>query len=127
MRGGPKPSKKARPTVARKSPKDDAARVRDLEKQLAEALRDKAEAQEQLRTRDRELAESQEQQTATADILRVISQSPTDVRRVFEAIAERAVRLCEGIFSAVYRFDGELLHFIAHHGVGPEGLAEIRR
>jgi len=67
MRRGPKPakSKEAKPPIARKSPKDDGARFRDLEKRLAEALRDKEESQEQLRTRDRELAEAQGQQTAT--------------------------------------------------------------
>lgn len=49
MRRGPKPtkSKEAKPPVARKSPKDDGARVRDLDKRLAEALRDTSETQEQ--------------------------------------------------------------------------------
>src|SRR5262245_5100646 len=56
------------------------------------------------------LDEALEQQTATAEILQVISNSPTDVRPVFDAIVESAVRLCDGIFGAVYRFDGELLH-----------------
>jgi two-component system, NtrC family, sensor kinase len=74
-----------------------------------------------------ETKEALERQTATSEILGVISRTPTDVQPVFEAIAERAVRLCEGILSAVYRFDGELLHFVAHHGIGPEGLIEIRR
>src|SRR5215510_1471694 len=107
MGRGPKPtkSKEAKPPAAPRSPKD-GARVRDLEKRLAESL---------------------ERERATGVILRIISSSPTDVQPVFEAIAERAVLLCEGIFSAVYRFDGELLHFVAHHGIGPEGLAEIRR
>jgi hypothetical protein len=99
MRRGPKPAKskvEAKPPVARKSSKNDAARVRDLEKRLAEALRDKAEAQEQLQTRDGELVEAHEQQTATSEILRVISRSPTDVQPVFDAIARRAVALCDG-------------------------------
>jgi hypothetical protein len=64
MRRGPKPakSKEAKPLGARKSPKHEGSRVRDLEKRLAEAVKREAEAQEQ--------------QAATAEILRVISSSP---------------------------------------------------
>jgi signal transduction histidine kinase len=100
MGRGPKPAKgKAKPAVARKSPKDEGARVRDLENRLAEALRDKAEAQEQ--------------QAATAEILRVISSSPTDVQPVFDAIVANAAQLCDAEFSAMMRFEGGLLHLVA--------------
>ena len=58
--------------------------------------------------------ESLAQQTATAEILRVISSSPTDVQPVLDAIAERSVRLCGALFSSVYRYDGELIHMRAH-------------
>jgi hypothetical protein len=50
------------------------------------------------------LTESLEQQTATGEILDVISRSPTDLQPVFDAIAERAVRLCDALFGSVYRF-----------------------
>ena len=56
------------------------------------------------------LSEALEQQTATAEILRAISRSPSDVQPVFEAIAESAVRLCEAINGGVFRFDGSLIH-----------------
>jgi len=120
MRRGPKPAKskvEAKPPVARKSSKNDAARVRDLEKRLAEALRDKAEAQEQLQTRDSELVEAHEQQTATSEILRVISRSPTDVQPVFDAIARRAVALCDGAGGMVVRYDGAVMRLAAYHNV----------
>src|SRR5262249_52040229 len=59
------------------------------------------------------LTESLEQQTATSEILDVISRSPTELQPVFDAIAERAVRLCDALFGSVYRFDGELIHMVA--------------
>ena len=60
-----------------------------------------------------QLTEALEQQTATSEILRVISRSPTDVQPVFDTIVRSAVRLCDGLFSAVFQFDGELLHLVA--------------
>jgi two-component system, NtrC family, sensor kinase len=75
----------------------------------------------------RELKEAHEQQVATADVLKVISRSPTDVQPVFDMIAESAARLCEGQFCFVYRFDGQLLHFVAHHSLTPEVLEMNRR
>ena len=75
----------------------------------------------------RELKEAHEQQVATADVLKVIRRSPTDVQPVFDMIAESAARLCEGLFCFVYRFDGHLLHFVAHHSLTPEVLEMNRR
>jgi len=73
-----------------------------------------------------ETKEALETQTATADVLRVISQSPTDVQPVFEAIAERAKLLCGAVVSGVSRFDGQLVHLVAYHGVSPEVDAKVR-
>jgi GAF domain-containing protein len=74
-----------------------------------------------------ELTEAREQQTATSQVLRVISSSPTDVQPVFDAIAQSARRLCDAAFCAVLRFDGQLLHFVAHHGLTAEGVEAARR
>jgi signal transduction histidine kinase len=63
-----------------------------------------------------------EQQTATAEILRVISSSPTDVQPVFDAIVRSAVRLCDGLYGFVGRFDGEQIHIAAHHNYTPDAL-----
>ena len=83
--------------------------------------------EERLRLQARELEEAREQQVATADVLKVISRSPTDVQPVFDMIAERARRLCDGQFCFVYRFDGQLLHFVAHHSLTTEVLEMNRR
>ena len=73
-----------------------------------------------------ETTEALDRQTATSEILRVISSSPTDVQPVFDAIAENALRLCEATFSAVFRYDGELIHLAALRNVTPAGAAAIR-
>jgi len=85
------------------------------------------EAQAQLAQRTRELAEAHEQQTATSEILRVISASPTDVRPVFAMIAKSAVQLCNGQDAGVFRFDGQLIHFVTHYNLPPEGVEALRR
>ena len=73
-----------------------------------------------------ETKEALEQQTASADILKVISQSPSDVQPVFEAIAERAMTLCSAMIGAVARFDGERVHLVAFRGTTAEAAEEMR-
>ena len=81
----------------------------------------------ELEVRNTDLTEALEQQTATAEILRVISRSHTDVQPVFDTIVRSAVKLCDGLFSSLYQFDGELIHFVAHYNYPPEALGEMRR
>jgi GAF domain-containing protein len=82
---------------------------------------------DEVQKRTDDLTESLEYQTATADILRVISSSPTAVQPVFDSIAESAVRLCAGEFSFVLRFDGDVFRFAGHYGLDAEGLEALMR
>jgi GAF domain-containing protein len=81
----------------------------------------------ELQEKNRELTIALDQQTATADILKVISRSQTDVQPVFDAIAESALRLCEAKHGNVLLFDGELVHLAAVAGTDPEGTEVVRR
>src|SRR5436190_11929612 len=100
-----KPGSKRSHAAAKKSSKTDSSAGRQFEQRLAEAVA---------------------QQWATSEILRVISRSPTDAQPVFDAIAASVLRLCDGQFSAIYRFDGELIHIAAFHNMSPVGAAAFR-
>ena len=123
----------AKRPLAHKSPTTDDASVRDLEKRLAkavklktEALKREAEALGQLQARTRDLNESHEQQGATSEILRVIASSPTDLQPLFDVIVGNALRLCDGLFSTLFRFDGEMIAFVANASLRPEWTEVVR-
>ncbi len=102
----------AKPPVAPRSLKSEDSRVRQLQKRLKEALKREAEALEQ--------------QTATADILRVISSSPTDVQPVFDAMLERAVRICDVPYGALSRLQNDQLHLVSvKGGISANGLGTL--
>ena len=82
---------------------------------------------DEVQARTRELQVSLEYQTATSEILTVISRSPTDTQPVFDIIGERAEKLCNAQVSVVSMVEGELIHLASIHGVTEEGVEAVRR
>jgi GAF domain-containing protein len=86
-----------------------------------------AELARKLDERTSERDEALERQTATADILRIIASSPSDVQPVFDAVAERAMSLLDCWSVLVTRFDGEHVHFGAARGALPDTEKFVRQ
>jgi hypothetical protein len=85
----------------------------DLESQLAQALR--------------ELSEAREQQTATSEVLRVISSSPGELHFVFQPMLANAIKLCEANYGAMWLRQGDSFRNAAIHGPLPAEYVEIWR
>jgi GAF domain-containing protein len=79
-----------------------------------------------LTERTADLKEALEQQTATSEVLQVISSSPGDLEPVFKAMLESAVRICDATFGNIHRWDGEFLNLVASHNT-PPAFVEARR
>ncbi|MGO9685323.1 MAG: GAF domain-containing protein, partial [Beijerinckiaceae bacterium] len=80
----------------------------------------------ELRQRTADLTESLEQQTATSEVLQIISSSPGDLEPVFATMLQNAVRICDAKFANIYRWEGETMRIVAALNT-PPALAEFRR
>ena len=117
--GGKSPNAQAPKAAARKSriaPK--AVRPRS-----SSAAREETEVARLTRERD----EALEQQTATSEVLQIISSSPGDLEPVLAAMLEKAVRICDAKFGNIYRWDGDTLHVSASYNTPPAYAEERKR
>jgi len=93
---------------------------------VGQARKSRADLEQQLEKYRRELAEAREQQTATSEVLEVISRLPGELEPVFETMLAKAVHICEAKFGILWLCEGEEFRAVALHGVPPE-FAETRR
>jgi signal transduction histidine kinase/HAMP domain-containing protein len=82
---------------------------------------------QELQAKNREITESLEQQTATSQVLGVISSAPRELQPVFETILANAARLDNTDYGAIFRFDGEVFRFAAGHNVSPQLMTAANR
>src|SRR5262245_16122262 len=101
------------------SPTDDLA---SAERRIQELTKELSHSRSELSQARGELTEAREQQAATGGILRAISNSPTDLKGIFQEIATSAARLCDAYDAGVLQCAGDHLRLVAHRGsisVGP--------
>ncbi|MGC1776382.1 MAG: histidine kinase, partial [Xanthobacteraceae bacterium] len=121
---GKSADKSAEPKLAKRKPAKP--RSRKPSRHVTAAGRRTSPAAAETARLIRELDEARERQTATTEVLRVISSSPGELEPVFDSMLENAVRICDATFGIIYRFDSGALHVAATLNV-PPAFANARR
>ena len=98
----------------------------DLEKKVGRLTRENARLSDEVKARTRELRESLDRQSATSEVLQVISSSPGELKPVFEALLANATRICEAHFGVLHLYEGGAFPVVAMQGATP-GFAERHR
>ena len=111
-RGRPAKSRRSRTPIRRKTPAT-SSQISDLQARIDSCVR--------------ELNEAREQQTATSEVLKVISRSPNDLQPVFQTIGVRAEKLCGAEVSVIAITDSDQIRLVSIHGMSPEGVEAVRR
>ncbi len=111
-RGRPAKSRRSRTPTRRKTPAT-SSQISDLQARIDSCVR--------------ELNEAREQQTATSEVLKVISRSPNDLQPVFQTIGVRAEKLCGAEVSVIAITDSDQIRLVSIHGMSPEGVEAVRR
>jgi len=120
--GGPDRPPGSKAATRKRSAAPKAARASSLSKAKA-----KSPAPTKTEKLALELAEARERQAATAEVLSLIADAPTELFPVFDRIVKNAARLCQSVLSAVYRRDGDHVDLVAHDQFSPESVAAVRK
>jgi PAS domain S-box-containing protein len=110
-------------TRGRKAP---SSKTKGPRRRAGRLQQSRAELYQQLEACERALAEAREHQTATSDVLDIISTSPGELAPVFDAILSNATRICGAHFGTLFLTEGDAFRIVAMHNM-PPAIAERRR
>src|SRR5262249_38287178 len=105
---------------------EDASSLAALQREIASLKRDLAETGDELAAARGREADGLARETATSEILRIISSSPTDLQAVLQAVATNAARLCDSLDAQIYRVDGDVIRLASAQGLLKEPLGATR-